>query len=1655
MANDYNASVNINTGAAEQGIKNLDVAAGNLDKTLRALHSTLQSGQKDLDAIAKSMTEATRANAAMIKSETDRARATQAAARADRERIINEGKMAEAINKTAESKAKQRRIDGQTQNSAASTQAANQRKDLESATRVAGAAAVASQRVTNEQTRGAVAAANLDNATSRAAASADRAAMTNSRLADSQERARNASLGLNDSLSNSRYLLYDVGQTYTVLSAALLAIPTATAAVAIAYEKDFAQVIRTNDSLAQSENGFTNLRQDLKDLATQIPLTFGQFSNIATIGGQLNISGSEISQFTETVARFGAASNVGLEEAATAFGRFEQSFPDARTTEDYFNKVGSSIAYVGVKSAATETEIIAVANQITAAGAQFGFATQDVIGLSGALASVRIRPEMARGAFQRIMLGLSSAADDGAESFSKFGKYTGLAAEESMALFKSDPAQFFYKYVGGIKDAIAATGSVSSVLDDIGAKNVFDKQFLLGLANGYDVFGQSMQNATQAFNDGTFLNASTEGVFNTMDAKIQRISNSLKNLADTMAKGALAENGGLVKVADTILNIVSAADRFAKANAGFTAFLNTALALGGAVGILLAFKAAQAFVLAGLVGFQQVLGKTSIAAGLTLKGNINELSKTFLMMKGASAEAATGLIQNTGAMRAMGFAASATNVQMRALNAGLGTAGTTANAQAAGGMRSFTGGLKGAWNSVLGFVGGPLGLLITGLVTIGTMFLQTGEQAAQAGEAIARGLGEGAQAGVRAAADALKNRKVGWGDGLIAFTDMDKSLVEIAKQSGVSFDALVNAATKGKDAVAAITPELDRVAQSKGFQNFQDMYDNGGSDVAGLVLLRNAVRDIGNEADKSATGTKAADNAVKSLTGTTGEAIDPTSQLGKELNSLGDEAQTAEEKLDAFLNKVFGIANAEMASQAALQALGESIGNSTDFGPNSEGGRDNVKNFQDAIRAAIQEQQNLIDTTGKSTAQASADYIAYVDALVQEMANHGVDPTRVQFLADQAKTYFADGLATGAIPEVPVKVDESAAQQTAAALPATLQNFIYAQQIPEIGVNAKTDEAQSKTMQLVYWLADITGWPYEVVMDALTNPASDKATEVYALLTSITDGTYVAPVDADTSAAITNVQNFASWARQELANIQYAMQGLGPGGIGIDASVESITAAKKKYAAFAPLAAGAAAPKQVKATPAPAAPKINPVTPNLGGLKDGYDKVKDAAQKAGDAGKKAGQDMADGIDDATRAADDYANRLKTGLQSAFDQQYGLQKATDEYHKTLNDIAKKREDDVKQISDLIDKQKELNNERDKSLVDARKAGIEKNISMKYGEVDRAADYANQEKEALDAAAAKQKDISANNSTIVSLQNGLNAFDGYSDAAIANREALRNLEQKMLDMVVAYAATGASVEQVRAYSQQLTAQFQIDAGQVFQNQGAVNNLTGEMGRYIDTINRIPYVKPTQITADVGTPTSGALGAVNGFGAAADWAARDRDIQLTVKPLKGIGAAWEAITQLDGTLERVNRGQSGHVEGFATGGQVQGFSSGGTVPGRAPSDLSKDTMLAKVDGHGFVGIQPEEFIVKKKAVDFWGTDFMNDINNMKMPRFAGGGSPAGGISAGSNGGPLLVELTAENIQSILRLADRPIDLFADVEKIASTVNEGNRVLASKGVS
>jgi len=1149
-----------------------------------------------------------------------------------------------------------------------------------------------------------------------------------------------------------------------------------------------------------------------------------------------------------------------------------------------------------------------------------------------------------------------------------------------------------------------------------------------------------MDAANKGFTDGTALSTMSKVTFETVSAKLTEMANSWKNFADTIA----GSGPGLQVVAvfvDTLKNAAIWMDNLVKHVPAVGLLINVLMGISVVTALFLGFKAAQAFAMAGMIGFQQASSR-GMANGLSLSNMMKTLAQTMLLAKGATDEQARALLGQVSAMRQL-IIASSTSKEAIAANV------TTPLAAATTASGKFVGGIKGAGSALLGLAGGPIGLAIGALTLLIGGFINAQVQAETAGKAIATAMKQGADTGLRAAAEKLANTKIDPID-TVAFSLWGKNLRELSEESGVSFDKLALAATKGKDAVKAITPEFDKVAKSKGFKDFQDFYDNGGTDVAGLAVLQKKLQAIAGES------VKAADNA-KAITQAAPEA-------GTALTDMGDGADAGTTSIDKMTkalkdlnDEVFGVIDAQSALQTALSKIGEGLQKSQSFSVNSEGGRANIANVQDALTKARDYYKQLMDSQQLTAQQAAQGYTDFTAKLMGDIKNKfGGDTSYIQSLADQTTSKFQAAIG-GAPVSVPITVDPAQVQTMAVKANATVKDFILAQGIPTIPVNVATDEAQTKTLQLAHWLAEITGYPYKVVLDALTNPAAEKSKEIYALITSITDKTYVAPIDADTSAAVANVQNFASYARTELANIQYAMKGLGEGGVGLDTF--GIAAAKKKYSGLM-VPTATAAPTQVHSQAQPSASIPTNLAPSLGGIADGYDKAAEAAKKAGKSAKEAAKDIASGIDDAVRSAEDYGNRLKTALMSAYNQQYALTTATDEYHSALNAITKKREDEIKQVDDLRTKIKQLNDERDKELITANKAKIEQGISLKYGEGARAADYGNQAQTALDNAAAKQKEINASSKEAQTIQDGIGALTGYSDAAIANRAALRGLETKMIDMVAAYATLGHSSEEVRAYAQNLTGQYQKDVGQIGFNITAVAALQGSFQRYIDTINRVPQFVPTTVTADTGAATQ----EVAAFGDALAANTQDQTVNIDVNTDSFEWHLADALARVQANLQKTladpigsgssigGRKDGSLAGGMYTGGMVRGFASGGMVPGTPPSNPRADNMMAQVDGKGLIKIRSREFIQPQEAVDYYGPDFMEAIRTMSLPKFNMGGSVSGRGGGSGSASQAVVELGAATLAAMAEMR-QDIKLFTENRTIAESANAGNRQLAAEG--
>ena len=415
-------------------------------------------------------------------------------------------------------------------------------------------------------------------------------------------------------LARERYALYDVAAAYTAVAGAASAAVFATAQTAINFERAFVDVERTTDFVsAKIGVAAESAKNDLKNLASEIPIAFGQITQIATIGNQLGIAQGALNGFTETVAKFSATTGVSVESTAMSFGRIGELLQvDAAD----FEKMGSAIAFAGVNAVATEAQILSVTKEIATTAKMANFSTPEIIGLSTALSSLGIAPEAARGSIIRTFAGINKAVGEGGAALSQYAQIAGMPAEAFASSWSTDGQAAFNSFLGGLQGLADGGQNLDTVLRNLGMVNVRDIQTIQKLGDNYDVYTSSIKDANQGFSDGTFLADSYGKIQETVASKIVLVTNNIANLLDTIGQSAVGE--GFKGFLDIINDVLVKLNQFAKTPIGQ---FFSAIAVGGAafIAIFAAINAVSALAQASLRAFataqSALIGTSAQATG--------------------------------------------------------------------------------------------------------------------------------------------------------------------------------------------------------------------------------------------------------------------------------------------------------------------------------------------------------------------------------------------------------------------------------------------------------------------------------------------------------------------------------------------------------------------------------------------------------------------------------------------------------------------------------------------------------------------------------------------------------------------------------------------------------------------------------------------------------------------------------------------------------------------------------------------------------------------------------------------------------------------------------------------------------------------------------
>jgi TP901 family phage tail tape measure protein len=1436
-------------------------------------------------------------------------------------------------------------------------------------------------------------------------------------------------------LESTRFAAQDLRNYLTLLAAGFTSLSVASVAAAASQERAFADVARTTQLSAQSAE-MRALSNTYRDLSTQISTTYEDLSQIGSLGAQMGISADKLGDFTHAVAGFTTITGTNIDSATEAFGRFFEMVDNAGVEADHsgqrYMNFASQVAELGAKSVATESEILTMANSIAASAASAGIGQDAILAYATALSSLGIKQEWARGSLQRIFGSVNDAVAEAGEGMGKFATVLGMTTEEAENLWRTDPSTFFNNLLTSLNNV---TDSVErwTVIKNLGFKNTRDIQLLQRLSLNIDLVNESFKNSAEASRNTEFLDKSLETLNATLTETIQRWKNSLANLGASLGGPFL---GVVKKILDGLIVIQNALSHIGDNAFGrvFLAASSGLVIFGSLVAISKVLQALVLNVAASYVSMKTNMVQAGLSGQMTWS-NIYKLIK----------QANTALYENIGLMKTRtalersdqaatslgGLAAAGAQAKKGADAAkdaakGIAEVGTAAASSAAqtGLLAKAMGGLKGVMSGIASI--GPMGWIgiaataIPVVIQLYDEWANSAKRAAEAaqqarvenlqalggGEALTKALiqdakeaadgtqqtfgalelaVDGSAASTKDSADALyywidasgnlvqatKDQAAAMGYSTLAIGDHTAALIKDAIASSDAFKSLSandfktltdqgfdwkewsrQYATGGQDAansyingfIDTLKARKDEIYKANTYESriYSGSYDTVGTpirkyydtqagkeaeqnvqdlnnQITALENLRTKLGDVSGAASDAVSSQTALDQVVQGLTGSTDDASDATGSLADATADAAEDAKTAGQawdeylqSLDAIVDAAFQFTNAEANMYSALDDLNQSLyDNGNSFETFTEAGRSNLEALQNYLKATAQYAGRMAEEMGMSGVEAQEYIASYVQAAIQDLKDQGIDTTWV----------------------------EAQMSNVISSLDQTISG-------PTVDMSALNAGLQ----------------------DAVTN-ANNAAALIQQILAGVGIRTSSRPGGGlNTGGKRLNKNALGSkgglTTKQITAGLSIGAMGFTGGGGSVRGLAGTMFRGNKQRYQFTPKESS-----------------------SRGGGGGGGHRGGGGGGGGGDRDHTPRSSSSRTRKEKTpeEIFEDFLSRLDKAMNQALNRFWQNQDAQDKYHAQLNSMRKTIEDAKKSIEDLTNDIWDLNNTLSEKENDLANQKYFQSVAKKYGDTSRVRDIQVDIDKTTKDISDTQKSIAEKTKEINKTREGMYALQGYTEAAINNRAALKALQATMVDMINAYAASGASTEQLTAYAAQLKQEFIAQATQMGFNQGEVTTLSGAFDNLTRTIQAVPRVVDVDVSDNGTSDRTGAgirsMASNGGAGYSA--------------PVTAQADTWRAGKQLSALTEdryvniraRVVSGALAGLAGFlgrAHGGRVPGRAGGGGMLGgrRRTGNWDADDMLGITSAGGVIGVQSGEYVMPRSSVDKYGPGMMESI-------------------------------------------------------------------------
>lgn len=372
-------------------------------------------------------------------------------------------------------------------------------------------------------------------------------------LKESQEQAAKASeqmdAGLNKAITSLNGMMAALG--VTVLLKQFYDGLKASAEAAISFESAMAGVDKTTDMSAAE---LANMANEFQRMSTVIPVSANELAGIAETAGQLGIAKTNISDFTEVMAKLSTATTMTAQEGATMLAQFVNI---TQMDPANYERLASSVVDLGNNFATTEQKIIDMSQGMAASGSLAGMSEADILGLSAAISSLGIEAQAGSTSASRLITELDKAVKTG-KGIQDFARIAGMAGNDFAKAWGEDAAGALALFITGLNDTERHGKSATVILEEMGITEVRMQRMMLSLAGSGDLMNRAIETSNQAWRDNTALQDEANKRYGTTESKVEMAKNAFENLKVTLGEHLTPIIGAVAEKITEVVNGITA-----------------------------------------------------------------------------------------------------------------------------------------------------------------------------------------------------------------------------------------------------------------------------------------------------------------------------------------------------------------------------------------------------------------------------------------------------------------------------------------------------------------------------------------------------------------------------------------------------------------------------------------------------------------------------------------------------------------------------------------------------------------------------------------------------------------------------------------------------------------------------------------------------------------------------------------------------------------------------------------------------------------------------------------------------------------------------------------------------------------------------------------